>query len=239
MKKICIGIPHTGMFHWNTVTSLLGLKAPQNTRILFHMIGSCLVYDAREKIVEFAKNKQCDYVVMLDSDMIPPNDMLEKMFYHLENNEKIDMITGMAFKRTPPFQPCFYTKLTYDINTYKPYLESPIEWQQGGGLMDIAGAGLACVMIKMSLFEKISLPYFFPLPNLGEDLTFCLKAKQEGKATFVVDTSIDVGHCSNIPIYEEHFRACYEEHKKQGNAMTIFTDAEKEIDNAESGVKKP
>lgn len=234
-KKICVGIPHTGMFHWQTLTSLLSLKAPKNAQIVYHLIGSCLVYDAREKIVEFARNKGCEYVVMLDSDMVPPPDMLDKMFYHLENDNNIDMITGMAFKRTPPFQPCFYTKLQYNMKDFKPYLESPIEWNDNGGLMEIAGAGLACSMIRMSLFDKISTPYFFPLPNLGEDLTFCLKAKKEAKAVFLVDTSIDVGHCSVIPIHHEHFKACYEEQKTNGNTKTMFTDAEQEIDKAEVG----
>jgi hypothetical protein len=227
MKKICIGIPHTGLFFWNTLMALLQLRAPKDTQICYHLVGSCLVYDAREKIVEFAKQSKCDYVVMLDSDMVPPSDMIERMFAILENKEELDMVTGMAFKRTPPFQPCFYTKIGYNKETFQPTLESPIEWAKEAVLMEIAGAGLACAMIKMSLFDRMKrdLGYFYPLPNLGEDLTFCLKAKAEGKAKFVVDLTIDVGHCSTLPIYSEHFHACYEQHKAEGNAQAMFVDS--------------
>ena len=60
-KKICIGIPHTGLFPWQTAFSLLSLKAPHGFEIFYHGIGSCLVYDARDQMVQFAKDKECDY----------------------------------------------------------------------------------------------------------------------------------------------------------------------------------
>lgn len=235
ITKICIGIPHTGLFHWQTISAILGLKAPKKTNLLFHLIGSCLVYDAREKIIEFAKNNDCKYILFLDSDMVPPSDIITKMYNILENNENIDLISGMAFKRTPPFQPCWYTSLEYDINTFQPKLSSPYKWNKGAGLMEIAGVGLACSMIKVNLFDKMNKPYFFPLPNLGEDLTFCLKAKKEAKATLVVDLTIDVGHCSVLPINEDHYRSCLEEYEKNNDSKNIFIDAEKEIDNKQIG----
>lgn len=223
-KKIVIGIPHTGTFHWQTVMALLGLKIPEGYIVSYHLIGSCLVYDAREKIVQYAKEANAEYLLFLDSDMVPPSDMLLKMVTHLKN-EDIDAITGMAFKRTAPFQPCFYFELKYDPRKMEPTLSSPVEWPKDGGIMQIQGAGMACFMMKMNVFEKVKAPYFFPLPNLGEDLTFCLKMKA-AKLNLYVDLTIDCGHIANMPITSEFFHSCYEERKKSGAQGSMFIEAE-------------
>jgi hypothetical protein len=219
--RICIGIPHTGLFHWQILASLLSLQMPRNYEIKYHMVGSCLVYEAREGIVNFAQQNKCDYVVFLDSDMMLPHDALLKMLHTLQTTDA-DIVTGTAFKRTPPFQPCFYTKIGYESKNMKPILESPIEFPNKG-LLPLQGMGMACCMIDMKVFDKIEKPYFFPLPNLGEDLTFCLKAKHKN-INMLADLSIDVGHVTTMPIQQDHFRACYEEHKKSNSDKPLFAE---------------
>jgi GT2 family glycosyltransferase len=187
------------------------------------MVGSCLVYEAREGIIQYALNNKCDYVLFLDSDMVLPPDALLKMFNILEKTD-CQMVSGTAFKRIPPFQPCFYTKVGYDMGKdftqSKPILESPIEFPSTG-LMPVEGIGMACCLINTKVFSLIDAPYFFPLPKLGEDLTFCLKLKQKN-VKMIVDLSIDVGHVTTMPVMQEHFRACYEEHKRINKDKPIF-----------------
>lgn len=226
-NKICVGLPHTGTFSWNTTMALLALRAPKGYGMVYHAIGSSLIYDAREKIVEFARNNKCKYVVMLDSDMVPPYDMIMKMVEYLDHNKEIDLVTGTAFKRTPPFQPCFYTKCDYNLENQSAELESPVEFPDSG-ILPIAGAGMACCCIRTDLFDRIDekkkdKKYFFPLPNFGEDLTFCLIARKCG-AKMVADLSIDVGHVSAMPITREHFRACYQEHKRNHADKPLFEE---------------
>jgi hypothetical protein len=226
VKKICIGIPHTGIFHWQTLSAVLGLAIPKNYILNHHLVGSCLIYDARENIVKHAKSIGADYLLFMDSDMVPPADMLQKMVFNLESNSDFDAVSGMAFKRTPPFQPCFYTDVGYDTKALQPRLCSPIEWPKNGGLMQIQGCGMACCMLKMDIFDRVGNgPYFFPLPNLGEDLTFCLKMKSKGMKMYV-DLSIDCGHVATMPIQSDHFIACYEERKRLGTDGLMFTEAE-------------
>jgi hypothetical protein len=222
-KKICIGIPHMGLFHWQVLASLLSLKVPQGYKIKYHLVGSCLVYEARESIVRFALQEKCDYVLMLDSDMVLPHDALLKMTNTIEKTDA-EIVAGTAFKRTPPFQPCFYTKLNYETKVLKPVLESPIEFPKQG-LLPLQGMGMACCLIDTKVFSRIEKPYFFPLPNLGEDLTFCLKAKH-AKVNMLVDLSIDVGHVASMPIQQEHYRACYDEYKKMGSDKPLFNEGE-------------
>ena len=221
MSRIVIGIPHTGTFPWQTTMALLGLQIPKGFTVVYHMIGSCLIYEAREKIIKFAEGQKAKYVLMLDSDMVLPNNALGKMVSQLEADKELGMISGMAFKRTPPFQPCFYTKLTYEFDKHKPYLESPVKFPDKG-LMEIQGAGLACVLIRLSSLDEVKRPLFFPLPNLGEDLTFCLKLRI-AKVSMVVDLSVDVGHVSSMPIAREHFQAVYDEHQRINPDKQIYT----------------
>jgi hypothetical protein len=226
IKKIVIGIPHMGLFHWNVLASLLSLQVPKGYKLQYHMVGSCLIYEAREGIVKYAQSVNAEYLLFLDSDMSLPHDALLKMVSHLENgvdNKPIDIICGTAFKRTAPFQPCFYTKLAYDTKTYMPQLESPVEFPKEG-LLPLQGIGMACCMIKMSAFDKIKdKPYFFPLPNLGEDLTFCLKAKHSNVKIYC-DLSIDVEHIATMPIKQEHYRACYSAYKESGSNKPLFVE---------------
>lgn len=230
-NDICIGIPHTGTFPWQTTMSLIGMILPKGYTAVYHLVGSCLIYDAREKIVEFARSKKCKYILMLDSDMVPPKDMLLKMVKCLDEKEKenVDMVSGTIFKRTPPFQPCFYNKLEYDVENSKPTLESPIEFPDKG-YIPLQGVGLAGCLIRTSIFDKIDKArtgklkdkYFYPLPNLGEDLTFCLIANKFGH--ILLDLSIDIGHVSAMPITKDHFRSCYEEHKRLHPDKVIFEE---------------
>jgi hypothetical protein len=224
-KKICIGLPHTGSFTWGTVMSFLGLQVPKGYQITYHMVGSCLVYDARQQIVDFAKDNDCEFVAMFDSDMVVPKDFLLKTVGLLEEKPEVGGVTGTIFKRVPPFQPCFYTKVEYDIKTQKPYLESPIEFPDKG-LLPLQGMGLACCLLRTSIFdtitEKTSIKTpFYPLPNMGEDLTFSILAKKTG-IPLVCDMSIDVGHVAEMPIHKAHYRTCYEEHKAKNDGSPLF-----------------
>ena len=221
---VCVGIPHMGLFHWQTVASLLSVKFPKNTKVAYHMIGSSLVYEARESIARYAIKNNYDYTLFLDSDMVPPNDMIPKMLNIFEQKPECGIVTGMAFKRTPPFQPCFYTGLRYDTKTMKPMLTSPIEFGKEG-LIELEGCGMACCMIKTSIFSEIKQPWFYPMPNMGEDLTFCLKVNQKGIKIYV-DLSIDVGHVSTMPITSDHFNACYQEHKKMNTGKPLFEEVD-------------
>ena len=222
LKTIVIGIPHTGLFHWQTMASLLSMQFVKGYQLKYHMIGSCLVYEAREAIAKFAMESNADYIVYLDSDMVPPTDMLIKMINTFEQMPDTGLVSGMAFKRIPPFQPCFYTKLAYDTKNLKPLLESPIKFPTEG-LIELQGVGMACCMLKTDVFRKINAPYFFPLPNVGEDLTFCLKMKHAGIKMYC-DLSIDVGHVSTIPIYKQNFEECRDEHEKANNGEPLFKE---------------
>jgi GT2 family glycosyltransferase len=222
-KKGIIGIPHTGLFHWQTVVALISLQYPENTLIKHHFMGSCLVYDARDSLINYAIQEDSDWIFFLDSDMVPPSDILVKL-------DKLNqpITSGLAFKRIPPFQPCFYTKVSFDKETKKPALESPIEFPDQG-ILECQGFGMACTMIKREVWEKSGdmindkKTWFFPLPEIGEDLSFCLRARKAGFKLYV-DLSVNCGHVSSMPIQKEHFFAARDIHRENNPTATLFEE---------------
>ena len=220
-----IGIPHTGTFPWQTAMSLMSLVYPENTIIKFHLIGSCLIYDSREKIVQFAEKENADWILFVDSDMILPSDVLLKFVNSRLDEKELDFVGGMCFKRTQPFQPCFYTKARINPETKKPILETPINFPESG-MLEVEGMGMACTFIRKNAWKKIKQKHenmFFPYPGIGEDLSFCTRARMEGIKMYV-DLSVNVGHISQMEIRKEHFIMARDNHIKENPNKPLFNE---------------
>lgn len=198
--KIMVGIPIYRSIDFASFISFIKLLTHKGEHTFqVNCMSNSLIYDAREKMVEIFLESDCDAIMFIDSDMtFEPHQIDQLASYDLP------FITAMAFKRMPPFQPCFYTKMEYKDG--QPKLEVPIEYS--AGVLEIEGAGMACALIKREVFENIEKPYFFPLPGLGEDLTFCLKLKEKGFKMYC-DTTQSFGHVATFEITEKHFKDFY------------------------------
>jgi hypothetical protein len=175
---------------------LANYRSPRNTYD-FMFVQNSLVYQARENIAETFLRSNHDALVMIDSDMTFHHEAVDRLATFNK-----PFVTAKAFKRVPPYQPCFYTHV--DRNEKGEIsLQVPIEYQHNS-LLEIEGAGMACVFIAREVFEKVKGPYFDPLPGLGEDLTFCLKVKQAGIPMYC-DTGMQFGHVGAMEYGEEHF----------------------------------
>jgi GT2 family glycosyltransferase len=208
--RIMVGIPVHRSVDYATFISFMKLFGHRGEHIFdFTCTSSSLIYDVREKMVEGFLKSSCDAILFIDSDMtFEPKDIEKLASYNLP------FVTAMAFKRTPPFQPCFYTKLMYENN--QPLLEVPIDYSEG--ILEIEGAGMACVLIKREVFKNLKKPYFFPKRGLGEDLTFCLKLKKAGVKMYC-DTTTSFGHLSNVEVTEKYFKEYYQKCLNEGVDM--------------------
>ena len=236
VKKILIGLPTTGYGHFLHVSSImnLNLQSTEKIEVSFRFISNCLIYDARESLCKFALENGFDYILMVDSDMVLPTDTIIK---YLDTFEKFgcDMVSGLIFKRTYPFQPCVYLKARimenkdeYDRIEYKPYLEGIIKWNEGS-FIPIEACGMAACMIKTDILNKIKKPWYYPFPNMGEDITFCVKARQEANAKIVCDTRIDIGHLAVNPItsqYQKEALAAWERDPKNQGKLLYMDEEE-------------
>lgn len=197
--KGLICVPHTGSFPYQFVVAWTQLV--QHTANIcpvdLRYIGSCLIYEAREQAVEFMTENGHDWIFFLDSDMVPDADVIEKL---LARN--VPIASAMAFKRTQPYQPCFYPSIKF--NGKEAEVEIPKTWEQG--LFEVDGVGMACCLIRREVFENTPRPWFFPIPVLAEDLGFCMRAREAGYPAYI-DTTLCVGHVGTEVITDKHYQA--------------------------------
>lgn len=195
MMKVLLCIPFTGDVPAMAAYSLIPMvcHARKNgIEVSMLPIGMSLVYAARESAVNATlQDKEFDALMFIDSDMVVPMDMLTRL---VQADKPI--VSALAFKRFDPYEPCIFKELSEtDAKFYFNYPK---------GLIEIAGVGMACTLIRRDVLENIPAPWFYPRDILGEDLEFCLRAKKAGYSIWC-DTTLICGHMSNVIIMEEHY----------------------------------
>ena len=170
-------------------------------------LKASLVYDARNQLTKYVLDKGCyDYVLWLDSDMTFEPDLLERLMKDIEGR---DAVTGLCFGRRPPFKPCIYKKLDIEQTATPngpmllPTCENWFDYPRDQ-LFEVQACGFACVLMRTEALEKM-LVYgvpFFPVGGLGEDLTFCWRAKKLG-IKFWCDSRLKIGHIMRISVDEK------------------------------------
>lgn len=192
--KVLICIPYTGYVAPQAAYSLIPMAChARNKGVSVDMfpLGMSLVYTAREEMVKAFLQGEYDALLFVDSDMVVPVDLLTKL---IEADK--DIVSALAFKRTPGYEPCIFKECSEQDAKF--YLNYP------KGLIEIEGVGMACILIKRRVFEAIPKPWFFPHKILGEDLSFCARARNAGFKIYC-DTELICGHVSIEMIGEAHY----------------------------------
>ena len=169
------------------------------------LIGS-LIYESRNNLAKQAMQAKADYIMWLDSDMTFAPDTMTRLQKHMENG--LDIVTGIYFRRRPPFTPTLFKELrrTDDPNVAE---HANFDDYPSDSLFEIAGCGFGCVMTRVSVLEDVMLNYqdwFGPVCGLGEDLSFCLRARELGYKIYC-DSSIKCGHIGQLVVDEDVFRS--------------------------------
>lgn len=170
------------------------LLYPRNYDIeIGYHIGS-LVYDSRNKLAERAINSKADYIFWLDSDMSFMPDTLDMMLKTLIDNQ-MAMLAGMYFRRRPPFTPTLFK----EVKISKVGVECVNFDDIPEGIVEIGGCGFGCVLMRQDVLWNVMLKQntyglmFTPMLGVGEDLSFCWRARQCGYKIYC-DASIALGH---------------------------------------------
>ena len=198
--KILVGIPCMESIPTDTVNSLLHLKKDGHT-VDFLTEALSVVHVARELIANAAIRGGYDYLLFIDSDMVFTPDLLRQLL-----KADKDIVTGLAFMRKPPFKPCIYTKMKIGAAGEK---QEELLTDFDAGLIEVEGCGLACCLISVKALKALkerNSALFWPVNTYGEDLSFCIKARQ-AKFRIWADTRVKVGHIGHFIVtqadYEE------------------------------------
>lgn len=198
--KVLIAVPCMDQVPAQFAQCLATLGKVDKTIVAFQ-IGS-LVYTSRNDLVQIAIKQGCDYIFWLDSDMMFPPDVLVRMFEDLKHG---DIVSGLYFRRVAPFTPVIYDKL--DIDDTGCHYTEPKDIPDG--IFEVAGCGFGCVLmptdIMLDVLEKYGSP-FTPINGIGEDLSFCWRARQLG-FKIVCDPDIPLGHVGHHVITRELYEA--------------------------------
>lgn len=243
VKRVAIGIPlkgHTPPRSYNDRMLMAFQLGQEEMRqrlsdesvvyeFCWFFTGEIFVPFARENLAQLALRYNCDYLFMVDDDMLAPFDL----FYKLVAHDR-DIVSALAFTRNPPHQPVIYEAIEgWDpvarshYYTQKPVMNYPRE-----ALVQCDAVGFGAVLIKTELFKSIQQPWFMSSSGTGEDILFCHKARENGFKIFC-DTTQKLGHLSDSIVvteeYADKFNSLSEEDReRQYGKYQRFETMEKE-----------
>jgi glycosyltransferase involved in cell wall biosynthesis len=184
--RIAILIPARGQMEVATAFDLVAMcaytiKTTNHDIDLFTSSGT-LIFDQRNNLVKTALDIKADYLLFVDADMRFPKDTLKILMAHDK-----DIIGVNATTRSEPVKP---TAKNMQINEDNSIDWMPIYSNAKTGIEMADGIGCGVMLIKRKVIEGMEEPYFYfeQLPGnriLGEDIYFCVKAKDAGFDTWV------------------------------------------------------
>lgn len=179
-----------------------GLKVYQmgcTERMVVHWARNDLAKIAQSKLNEYT-GKRFTHLLWLDDDHVFNPDML----VYLARHDK-DMVSALYFGRAGKHLPVAYVKDRSD-DPYKhfPLIEPPKQ------LCEVDAVGFGAMLMKREVLDAFEYPWF-DFKNAGEDITFCVRAKQAGKKVYL-DGSYVLGHIGDPAIVTE---ATYNEYMEQ------------------------
>lgn len=205
-----IALPVRDHMNSGTVASILGTDfswVPEGCAVNRWIIqGSILTMQRNEAV----QRMEGDWLLFIDDDMVWRPDAIKNIVAVREEHD-LDMVGGLCFRRSDPFQPTLYMREQPTAGAYN-YLE---KWDSD--LVEVDATGLAFCLIHRRVFERIAGEPMPPLESrnrpalffqwngtVGEDLGFCQMAKASGSRIWV-DTRIPIGHIGEVEIGEQDY----------------------------------
>lgn len=204
--KILVAVPTFENIYPDTFKAIYGLDCGSHD-VVFDFVRGYDCATARNRIVRRAQEEKADYVLMVDNDVVLPEDALLNLL-----DDPQDVVLGYYAHRDSDNlyrgKTCICKLLRPDGKKYHNYpLESEYTAEEVKAMRDagdfrirIHGGGMGCAMIKVDVFDRISYPYYdwvnYADGNRGmlsEDLYFCEQCKKQ-RIPIYTDTRVACGH---------------------------------------------
>jgi len=198
-NKVCIAVPtRSGNIYFELAMRLMSW-ANQKTIPTMIMIEpfSAPVDHARNQIVKRFLSTDCTHLMMIDDDIVPPVDALERLLFH--DKEIVAAACPMIGPDKKGKLVVSYNAYTMDENDIsRPLLD-------GNGLAEVDAVGTGCIMIKREVLENMHAVAPFltryddatGIKYMGEDIYFCKLAS---------DMIIDI--YSDFKLKCKHIKSC-------------------------------
>lgn len=161
------------------------------------------VDEARNRAVELAIEHKYRYMFFLDWDVLVPATVLRKLVYLADTNPDRYVFGGIYPPKQMPAEPILWRK-EYGCGI-------SWDWKVGDIINDAVGIGCGMMLIRLSVFEKLSKPWFKTeehyvargdgteiMEKSTEDLYFCKKVIEETGKHIMVDASLIGKHIDNF-----------------------------------------
>lgn len=198
--KIFIAVPTFENIYPDTFKSIYDLDKAGH-RCVFDFVRGYDVATARNRIVYKAQSMDADFILMVDNDVVLPDDALINLlddvkdvclgFYaHRTVDNIFDGRTSVSklgeYNYTPDYQ--------FHVDELKAARE------QGNFKIRIHGGGMGCALIRTDVFNKFSYPWYdwvnyggTKRSMLSEDLYFCEQCRKAGIPIYT-DSRVGCGH---------------------------------------------
>ena len=210
--KVLIAVPCMDHVPALFAQSLACMKSTQLECQVAFQIGS-LIYTSRNELASYAMKNGFDYVLWLDSDMVFSADLVDRM-YKLMTEKDIKFLTGLYFRRVPPYTPVLFKTMKPSLKgwNFSHYETVPDE------LFEVGACGFGCVMMATEVLLDVRVKHgylFDPMGAGGEDITFCWRARDCGYKIFC-DPSLICGHVGNVVVTDTLYKALNNNGAEQG-----------------------
>lgn len=195
-----IGLPTMGMVPIEFHIAAQRLLTPINAKLESYVVKGEEVGVARNMIAKMAlsRGQKAEFILFIGDDMIPNWDALVLLYEEAVRGEW-DILGALYYMKQNGVVPMPILWREGIVG----YLREGIHYQPGEAVVsDISGMDFT--LIRTSIFEKISYPWFKTGPTKvegiddiwlhTEDAWFCRKAKNEANAKIGVHTGVRVGH---------------------------------------------
>ena len=204
MLKYLIAIPCFDTVYTDFMLSLLNMQ--RIGQVYCQVVKSSLIYDARNRLAKQAVDDGFDRMLWLDSDIMFEPDLMLRLAEHLDNG--LEYVSGLYFKRQYPTAPVCFKTITQRTEDKELITEALLyEDYPKDQLFEVDATGFGAVMVSVDLIKRIKDKYglpFSPQLGLGEDMSFCWRAKQVG-AKLYCDSSIKLKHVGYTAYTEDTY----------------------------------
>lgn len=177
--RVHIGIGCQGTVMSKTCASLMGVLITSHDTVTgYSMRQGGDIVSARTFCVQDAIEKKATHIFFIDSDMNFPPDTLKRLLAH----DKDIVTVEYNRRRLPPES-----------------VTTPLEERSETELYKARNIGGGCLLIKLSVFEKLEKPWFNfgrgkdGMVVMGEDTWFAHTARDKGIDSWI-DPTIKINH---------------------------------------------